>query len=80
MRKLILFLVVLAFGFAESTQAKSLTKPYRLGVVIVVDQLRADQLTQYQRDFMAPQKDGGGFRFLMDGGVVDTLHSATTSC
>jgi predicted AlkP superfamily pyrophosphatase or phosphodiesterase len=46
---------------------------YRLGVVIVVDQFRADNLMRFKDSFQAPQASGGGYRLLMEKGAYFPL-------
>ncbi|MBS1958018.1 MAG: alkaline phosphatase family protein [Bdellovibrionales bacterium] len=71
MHKLLPVLPFLVTGFvspsahAKISEANKVTPPYKLGVVIVIDQFRADYLMRY--------KFSGGFKFLKDGGAYMPL-------
>ncbi len=47
--------------------------PYRLGVVLVVDQFRADYLMRFKDRLKKSGPSGGGFRFLMEKGAYFPL-------
>lgn len=58
------------------TQAEAQTQPPKLVVVVVIDQLRSDQLPRWSKSFLpARGKSGtpGGFRYLMEEGAYFPL-------
>jgi len=71
--KTLLILSVLLASFAHSAtpSVQSPLSPYRLGVVIVIDQLRADTLMRFKSDFLPPSELG--LRFLMERGAYFPL-------
>lgn len=60
----VVLLLVLQAIFSFETKAAS---PYKLGIVLVVDQFRADYLTRFEDDFLS-SSSSKGFRFLMEKG------------
>ena len=60
-----LFSLLLTFFSFSIAQASD----YRLGIVLVIDQFRADYLMRFKDDFIKPNANGGGFRFLMENGA-----------
>jgi predicted AlkP superfamily pyrophosphatase or phosphodiesterase len=47
--------------------------PYKLGVVLVVDQFRADYLMRFKKDFIPASGQSGGYRWLMEKGAYFPL-------
>ncbi len=62
--------LVAAVGFPGEVRAAT---PYRLGVVLVVDQFRADYLMRFKDRLKTPGSASGGFRFLMEKGAYFPL-------
>ncbi len=60
----------LSLLFISNVQAAT---PYRLGIVLVVDQFRADYLMRFKDEFVKAGGATGGFRFLMDQGAYFPL-------
>ncbi|MBU6154843.1 MAG: alkaline phosphatase family protein [Bdellovibrionales bacterium] len=58
------------FGFRGEVFAST---PYRLGVVLVVDQFRADYLMRFRERLKAAGPSSGGFRLLMEKGAYFPL-------
>jgi hypothetical protein len=71
-KKTALFSLGLALSFGLSNLAVA-TPAYRLGVVLVVDQFRADNLMRFRDQFKAPRGEVGGYRLLMEKGAYFPL-------
>jgi predicted AlkP superfamily pyrophosphatase or phosphodiesterase len=59
------------FGIVGGSARAAPAPDYRLGVVLVVDQFRADYLMRLKRDFKSPAESG--YRMLMDRGAYFPL-------
>ncbi|NDG83583.1 MAG: hypothetical protein EBX52_00925 [Proteobacteria bacterium] len=58
--------------YARSSKANE-NRPYRLGVVLVVDQFRADYLMRFKDRFLPVAGEAKGYRFLTDKGAYFPL-------
>jgi predicted AlkP superfamily pyrophosphatase or phosphodiesterase len=65
----VLITCLLLGSFAEAREPSG----YRLGVVLVVDQFRADYLMRFRQRFLAPGGDSKGYRFLTEKGAYFPL-------
>jgi predicted AlkP superfamily pyrophosphatase or phosphodiesterase len=69
MQSLFLSLILGVFTFSSS----ALASDYKLGIVLVVDQFRADYLMRFKNDFISSTTTTGGYRLLMDHGAYFPL-------
>ncbi len=72
MSRFLKIFAVFALLWVSQAQADS-KRPYRLGVVLVIDQFRADYLMRFRDRFLKPGANSRGFRFLLDQGAYFPL-------
>ena len=73
MHKSLLIRLVWSLCIAFAVNARAHASDYRLGVVIVVDQFRADYLMRFKDDLEKAGSTSGGYRFLMEKGAYFPL-------